>query len=46
MNLYFQDALMTLFICVSLQQMHKKALINVIALKYFLFVTASKYKSA
>lgn len=41
-NLYIQYEL----VYISLQQMHKKAVINVIALKYILFVTASKYKSA
>lgn len=45
-DLSSQHGPITLFIGVSLQQMHKKALINVIALTKFLFVTASKYKSA
>lgn len=35
-NLYVQCALVILFIWVSLHQMHKKSLINVIALKYFI----------
>lgn len=35
-NLYMQCALVILFIWVSLQKMHEKSLINVIALKYFI----------